>query len=42
MQDDRHATANGRDERVGGAQIDADREAMLVRRRGLPWLRNLK
>ena len=39
---DRDAVAHGRDQRVGGAEVDADREPMPVRFGGLPGLGDLQ
>ena len=38
----RRAAAHGADERVRGAEVDADREPVLVRVRGLSRLGNLE
>jgi len=38
----RNPTANRRHQRIGGAEIDADRPPMLMRRRRLAWLGDLK
>ena len=42
VQNRRHAAAHGRHQGIGGSQIDADGESMLVRRGGLTRLRYLQ